>query len=292
MQRRVAAIYLVFFVVMGASAYSVIALADQPAVDVPNGETYANGTTLTVGGQEYTVIATVEESGDGHGGTDYTPAASLSYVNDSAVQTAAWENGSTVSYLGDEYDVRIDNASGTVRLVESIDVAATLANDSAVFNETVVVNGTESVTYREDNRNRPLDEYLAEQYPDRETFSFSEGDSVDYDNQSTTLTAITSEEATLTWTASERQSVELSDGGNVTLAGGNTYFAHFDTEGSGADLTLDVMLAPSSDYGAYSGDLSRQSEFKDRMNGLWGIIILASVAALLVVSLAYMPVRG
>ena len=38
MQRRVAAIYLVFFVVMGASAYSVIAMAEQPAVDVPGQE--------------------------------------------------------------------------------------------------------------------------------------------------------------------------------------------------------------------------------------------------------------
>jgi hypothetical protein len=292
MQRRVAAIYLVFFVVLGASAYSVMAMAEQPSVDIPNGETYENGSTLTAGDQQYLVQVEIEESeGDGHGGGGGAePVGNLIYVNESAQATATWADGDVVTYLDEEYEVTV-NASGSparVHLVEYVNVTATLQNDSAVYNETVVVNGTESVTYREDNRNRPLDEYIAEQYPDRQRFQFVEGDEIEYDGETTTLTSIADGEATLTWTEPQEEQIELEEGSNVTLADGTTYFAHFDTHGDAPT----VVLAPQSEYDAYQGDLARQENFSQRMNGLWGILILSGAAGLLIISLAYMPVRG
>lgn len=290
MQRRVAAIYLVFFVLMGASAYTVIGVAQQPAVDIPNGETYGNEDTFSVGGQEYLVqVGVAQSEGDGHGGGDANPVGNLTYVNDSARETATWASGDIVTYQDTDYNVTVDTNASTprVELVEVVNVTATLRNDSAVYNETVVINGTESVTYREDNRNRPLDEYIDEQYPDRQSVRFVEGYEVEYDNQTTTLTSIADGEATLTWTASEQQQIELTEGGNVTLADGNTYFAHFDTHGEPT-----VVLAPQSEYGGYQGDLARQDYFSQRMNGLWGVVILSGFAAFLIISLAYMPVRG
>jgi len=291
MQRRVAAIYLVFFVLMGASAYTVIGMAQQPAVDIPNGETYGNEDTFSVGGQQYLVQVGVAESegGDHGGGGGASPVGNLTYVNDSARQTATWASGDVVTYQGTDYNVTVDADGSTpqVELVEVINVTATLRNDSAVYNETVVVNGTESVTYREDNRNRPLDEYVAEQYPDRQSVRFTEGEEVEYDNQTTTLSTVADGEATLTWTSSEQQQIELTEGGNVTLADGNTYFAHFDIHGEPT-----VVLAPQSEYGNYQGDLARQDYFSQRMNGLWGVVILSGFAGFLIISLAYMPVRG
>lgn len=285
MQRRVAAIYLVFFVLMGASAYTVIGMAQQPAVDIPNGETYENENTFSAGEQQYLVQVGIEETEEGS-----SPVGNLTYVNESVRQTATWANGDVVTYQGTDYNVTVDADASPprVELVEEINVTATLRNDSAVYNETVVINGTESVTYREDNRNRPLDEYIAEQYPDRQSVSFVEGDEVEYDNQTTTLSTIADGEATLTWTSSEERQIELEEGANVTLADGNTYFAHFATQGEEPT----VVLAPQSEYDAYQGDLARQDNFNQRMNGLWGVVILSGFAGFLVISLAYMPIRG
>jgi hypothetical protein len=168
MQRRVAAIYLVFFVVMGASAYSVIAMAEQPTVDIP-GQEYENGSTFTAGGTEYTVLASMEEPSGEEGGSP-TPVGSLAYQN-----------------------------------------------------------------------------------------------------------------------GSETEEITLEEGANVTLADDTQYFAHFRTGGE----EVSVVIAQTAEaYGAYQGDLARQDNFQQRTNGLWGVVILSVVVSLLVVPLAYMPVKG
>lgn len=173
MQRRVAAIYLVFFIVMGASAYSVIAVAEQPAVDIP-GQEYENGSTFTAGGTEYTVQVSVEESEGGEGG----------------------------------------HGGG---------------GGSSVTGALVYQNGSES------------------------------------------------------------EEITLEEGANVTLADGTQYFTHFKTHSEEPSV---VIAQTSEAYSSYQGDLARQDNFKQRMNGLWGVVILASVASLLIIPLAYMPVKG
>ena len=56
MQRRWATVCIAFFLVMAASAYSVMALAEQPTVDI-EGDTYENGSTFQQGDTSYIVIA-------------------------------------------------------------------------------------------------------------------------------------------------------------------------------------------------------------------------------------------
>lgn len=172
MQRRVAAIYLIFFVVMGASAYSVIAVADQPAVEIP-GQEYENGSTFTAGGTEYTVQVSVEESEggeDGHGGGSSSVTGALAYQN-----------------------------------------------------------------------------------------------------------------------GSETEEITLEEGANVTLADGTEYFPHFKTHSEEPSV---VIALTAQAYGDYRSDLARQSNFEQRMNGLWGVVILSGIVGLLVTALAYMPVKG
>jgi len=287
MQRRVAAIYLVFFVLLGASAYSVIAVAEQPAVEM-SGEAYTNGSQLSAGDQQYTVLVEMEESeGDGHGGGGgAAPVGELAYVNESARMTATWENDSVVTYQGEAYRVSLDaeTSPAEARLVESFDVPAILQNDSDVYNQTTTIDGTEYVTYRENDTNVPLDEYL----PEPTTHTFVAGESVEYDGETTTLESVSSSEATLAWTTAEEQSVELAEGENVTLADGNRYFAHFDTHGE-----LSVAIAQTDEaYGDYQNDLARQDYYHERENGLWGVVILSGIAAFLIISMAYMPVKG
>lgn len=92
--------------------------------------------------------------------------------------------------------------------------------------------------------------------------------------------------ADLTWSnGSSEETVELSEGGNVTLANGQRYFAYFPNETA-------VQVASSDQYASYTATLADQDYFKERQNGFWGISILSGIAAVLMIGMAYMPVRG
>ena len=117
-----------------------------------------------------------------------------------------------------------------------------------------------------------------------------QGDTVEYQNTTTTMSEVTSEVATLSWTISESSERELAEGGNVTLADDTRYFAHFKGH---SEEDLRVILAPSdADWSAYQTGLGRQDYYHERQNGLWGVIYITAIASLLIVGLAYMPVRG
>jgi len=92
--------------------------------------------------------------------------------------------------------------------------------------------------------------------------------------------------AELTWTSgSGEEMVELSEGGNVTLANDQQYFAYFANETA-------VQVASSDQYSSYTATLADQAYFKERQNGFWGVSILSGIAAVLMLGMAYMPVRG
>jgi len=301
MQRRVAAIYLVFFALLGASAFSVHALAEQPQITapgqehseidttLPNGELYENGSTFTRGGTEYTVLLSMEEESGGHGGGGgLVPTGTLSYTATGVEQTAEWDNGSTVSYDGTEYTVALDADAGppTATLTQTFDVSARLAADDAVYNQTVTRDGTEYVTYRSNETNVPLSEYL----PEPATETFERGDTVEYENTTTTMSEVTDEVATLSWTISEETEHELSEGGNVTLADDTQYFTHFQGH---SEEDIHAVIAPSdSDWSVYQTGIDRQHHYDERQNGAWGVIFVSAIASLLIVGLAYMPVRA
>lgn len=290
MQRRVAAIYFVFFLVMGASAYSVIALAETPAVEVP-GETYGDGSSFTVDGQEYLVqVGTQQSSGGGHGGGGGTTVVgNLTYTNSSYRYTATLANNSTVAYDDDQYRVLIEKAASgenatRFTLRQSFNVSGMLTADPAVYNTTTVIEGQRYVTYRENDTNRPLDEYL----PPRDSESFSEGDSLQYQGNETTVAAVGTSEVTLAWTGDRRQTIELSEGGNMTLSG-TQYFAAFHGHGDSVRVTI---AETQQHYDVYQNEVARQDYFHERMNGLWGVVILAGIAAFLIVTMALMPTKG
>lgn len=285
MQRRVAAIYFAFFVIVGAGAYSVMAVADAPEISV-EGETYQTNDTITAGGQQYTfsaVSATVEEGDGGHGGgggASVTREATLSWTNESARYTASLANNSTMSYQDGTYRVLVPNETDPSQftLREQLNVTAILVADEDVYNEVVTVNGTRYVTYRENDTNVRLDTYLPE--PDSE--QFSEGGTLPYQNQSATIQDVTQSSVELAWTAPRENEMTFGEGANVTL-GDSTYVATFPSNQT-------VILSPQVEE--YYNTLRAQDYFHERMDGLWGIVIISGLAALLVISLAYMPFRG
>lgn len=276
MQRRAAAIYFTFFLVVGAAAYAYIGVAQdthQPEFEL-EGETLGEGDSVSIDGTEYT-IADFAEDGD--------LVLTLEWVDDSAVHTATLENGSTTAIEDTSYTVVIVNETdlSSFTLEEELNVSAILQGDDAVENSLAEKNDTQYVVYRENNTLRPAAEYL----PEPETREFEVGDTYPYEGNETTVVEVTPEEATLEWTGPASRSAELEEGMNVTLANGDEYFAHFPSDDQ-------VTLVPIEQYGDYATTLDEQDYFNERINGLWGIAIVAGIAALLIVSLAYIPNRG
>jgi hypothetical protein len=288
MQRRAAAIYVVFFLVVGAASYSLIATAEEPTIAFENPDhALSQGDTFTVDGQEYTAttVETTEEEipvGDhgGGGGVEITRTAAFTWTNQSALYTQTWDNGSTVTYADDEWDVVIPNASdpSSFTLRESIDRAGILANDTAADNETVTRDGQEFVIVTENGSSTlvPASEY----FPTPERQQFSESDTLQFDGNETRID-VASDAVTLSWNAPRRNTVQAGNHANVTLSG-QTYLTHFRTD------TTVVLTQDFESFRAQNDDID---SFTEQKNGLWGVTILSWLSVIFLVGLAYLPSR-
>jgi hypothetical protein len=289
MQRRAAAIYVTFFLIVGAASYSLIATAQAPTVSFENPEySLSQGDTFTVDGQQYTateVQTEVEESGGGggHSGpvtTEIIHSATFTWTNESARYTQTWENGSTVTYEGDEWVVVVPNASdpSSFTLRESIDRAGILANDTQADNETVTRDGREFVIVTENGSSTlvPAEEYF--RTPDERRVS--EGDSFELSGNQTRVD-VASDAVTFSWNAPRQNTVEVGDQANVTLSG-QTYLAFFETN------TTVVLTQDFESYRAQNDDID---SFHERENGLWGITIVSGALVVFLIGLAFLPSR-
>lgn len=187
---------------------------------------------------------------------------------------------------GNQSSSNLEPAPGLLVLTEQQDVQAILKSDSAVHNQTVESGGETFVRYRDNGSFVPLSEYLPA--PDQQRFQ--EGDRLNYSGRTVQVGNVSNNTVTLVWTEDRQQEVSLEQGGNVTLANGETYVVNFITEKSGNETNVSLQL--SQNFEAYQRQNQVQHSFHTRMNGLWGVIIISSLAALLVISMAFMPVRG
>lgn len=265
MQRRAVAVSVAFFLVIAAGAYALIGAAQQPTVSLEDGNVdhrlTSQGQTFTVDGVEYNVT----EIGEG--------LATAAWTNASATFTATLENNSTVAYRDGNYTVLIPNESEPGQF--------TLREQQTVDRPTLTENGTTYVVIRGEGNNRtlvPRSEYL----DDPQAFTFRQGDQLDYQNNSTTVAGIQSSGVTLQWTGERTNTVEFEEGANATLGDDRMFVAHFPNNGT-AELT--------QNYGDYQSDAERITYFHERVNGLWGVVIISSIAAVLLIGMAYMPSR-
>ncbi|MEF8886792.1 MAG: hypothetical protein V5A30_03225 [Haloarculaceae archaeon] len=288
MQRRAAAVYFVLFVLIGAGALGFVQVGmSEPTVQFPDAPEYASDETLTVDGRTYTVanVTVVTTGGEDHGGeAGEEVRGNLTWVNESARMTATLENGSMTTYEGAEYNVSLDNATGAVVLVESQNVSAILAADPAVEDEPFVQNSTRYVRYVDNGSLQRLTAYL----PEPERLTFAVGDDYRYPaesgNVTATVSSVTADAATLSWTTSVTNRIPLEEGGNVTL-NGQQHFVHFPSEEQ-------VQILPIEEYyGTYQSQLAEIDYFEERRNGVWGVVILAFLAGLVLLATAYMPVK-
>lgn len=265
MQRRWAAVCIAFFLVMGASAFSVMALAEEPTVSV-EGQQYQNDSTLQANGQTYTVLV---DNGTG------------TLVTSTTVEMeTTFQNNTEVEYRNATYNVSIapGNDTSSFTLEEVFDVEAVLAEDPSVQNSTFTRDdGTEAVVYR-NGTTQPLSEYLPE--PDRETFAA--GDSLEHDNVTKTVDSVSSSEVVLTWEEEGSQSVSFGEGDVVEL-GDSEYVVTFVDNDT-------VML--STDRTGYEEVQNARQEFQQRMTGLLYVVVLSLGFGIILAALAFLPRRG
>lgn len=170
MQRRAAAIYAGFFVLVALGAYAFVGIAEQPTVSL-SGDEYAAGATLDVGDRTYTV-----EGVDAEGNT-----GTLSWSNESAVFTANFENDTTVSPLEVQWDGQRARWSSTLA------DGSTFAYENGTYRvetNTSAEPPTATLTHVE---NASVNESVAV------------GDTLAYQNNETTVTAIDTDGVTLSW---------------------------------------------------------------------------------------------
>jgi uncharacterized Zn finger protein len=276
MQRRAAAIYFVFFLVVGAGAYAYIGVAEQtsqPQYSL-SGPVVEDGGSTELGGVTHDVAVRSFES---------EVNATVAWTNESAVFTAELDNGSSVTYRNDSYVVDIENASdvSSFTLVAEQNVSRILIEDPDVRSTTATVDDTEVVVYANGTLGPPVPEYL----PAPSTEAFAVGEEIAYEDNTTTVTSVTPETATLRWTGTAGRSVVMTEGTNATLGDGDQYFAHFPDESS-------VRIVSSESFGGYNETAQARDYFGERRAGLWGITILSGFAAVILLGAAYLPVRG
>jgi len=266
MQRRAAAIYGAFFLVVALAAYGMIAAASAPAVSVENPDyRVSEGGEFTVAGQSYDVEAS--------GGS-----ATLNWTDPETEYEATWEEGDDVAFQGTNYTVTIPDAAPPeeVQLTE----VRPLPEDV----ETTELNETEYAVLEQEDGTRELvrlEQYLTDLHGPAETRSLELGESYRYRGNQTTVESVTNDSATLAWTAPGTKEERLSEGDRIDL-GGQTYVAHFP---SPSTLVLD------SDLEAYEAELEVIDTYDERMNGLWAVTILSALAAVVLLGLSYLPSR-
>lgn len=283
MQRRAAAVYIAFFLVLAAGSYAFIATAQGPSISIddPDHE-LENGSELTLGERTYTVtsIEASESGGGGHGGGGggETLEATVAWNNDSAVFSETWESNSSVTLGDTEYRLFIENASDpseiTLRTVPGNDSGATLTYDGEAERWYVVREA--------DDGARELTPYMRDDEFTNETLS--EGDEIDYQGNQTTIANVSQEGVLLEWSGERTEEITFANGEEFVLNSSQTegteYVAHFPSEDR-------VLL--SSDIEGYHDQVEEQEHFHERINGVWGVVIISSIATILLTGLAYLP---
>jgi hypothetical protein len=114
--------------------------------------------------------------------------------------------------------------------------------------------------------------------------NFSTSEPFDYNGNETTFSEVTNASATIQWTGSQDNEESFGQHANFTLNNVN-YTAHFPSESGDT-----VLLARGVEgQKALAEKIHKQHEFHGRINGLWGVVIIAGTAAILLLGLAYLP---
>ncbi|MFB6138470.1 MAG: hypothetical protein ABEJ42_09090 [Halobacteriaceae archaeon] len=248
--------------------------------------TLANGSTVHYNGTDHRVAVAPGETPTsfrllkvaGPSNVSFAVGDQLTY--DGAIWTVYEVTSAavTLARADDPYRVVVENATDptTFTFRQDLNVTRVLRENPAVENRVLRGGGERFVRYH-NGSTAPLAEFL----PEPETETFAEGDDLEYAGNVTTVAAVTTESVTLAWEGVRTNTVRATSGSNVTLSG-RTYLAF---------VPDDSTLVLSTDFSGYRHSQDRIAYYHERVDGLWGVAILSTLAAVLLLAMAYLPSR-
>jgi plastocyanin len=201
------------------------------------------------------------------------PDATVTEVTESDV-TLSWGN----DYL---VDIPNETSPSSADLIAQQNVTRLLVLDTDVENSLGTnPDGSEYVQYTNGTQ-IPVEEYV----PDPEIETVEVGDTVQYEGNETTVENITSERVLLTRIGIGTETTDFSEG-SVTEINGESYLGHFPD-----DSTLQLVENTTENQQKYQADQDSISKYSERKAGLWGVVILSTLAAIILITAAYLPVK-
>jgi hypothetical protein len=284
MQRRAAAAYIAFFLVIAAGSYAFIASADAPDVAISGDgvQEVEEGDMVTVNDRTYTVaeVSAKMEGGGGHGGGGglaYT--IRFEWTNESARYTESWAANSTVEFDGQTRRVLVENGTDEFDLRwEPTERFVPAWSDGVLYIDSNLERGGRQdvavTSFIENSSNESV-----------QTVEFSEGDSFERNGNETTFGSVSNSTVALEWTSPRTNEVSAANHQNVTL-NGEPHVVHFENNdtvrlGQGAAAQEQLQEA-----------IRTNDRFHDRINGVWGITLGSGTAFVLLIVLAFLPRKG
>ena len=270
MQRRTAAIYAALLLLLAAGSYATIGAVEAPVISITNPEySYASGDQATLNNKAYTVSAVTSDF------------AELEWIDESIVKTETWEADDTIK-IGES-----DFLIGPLSTVDSMTSTFILTEVRPIGDvETVTVNSQTYVILQTDSNTSSepslllKEDYLTDKYGPATQIELSIGDIIEYDSKPTLIADVSDQIITVSWSSPKTNTLAISEG-DIIDSNGISYVAHFEN----------YMLHLSSDVDDYERQASVIEKFYERINGLWGISILGSLASILLLSMAYLSSR-
>lgn len=186
--------------------------------------------------------------------------------------------------VGDDYHVGIAPDNESANLTQQFN-ATRLLVENATLDDEVLVNGTgvRLVQNTQTGETIPLEDVL----PEQDYRVITEGDTLVYEGNETTVGTISTDVVELNRTAPQTNSVGLEEGASVTLGPDEReFFVHFPDNSS-----VQIVENTTSNWEDYQSQLTEIDSYNERTSGLWGVVYLSFLGALIIGAAAYLPVK-
>ena len=271
MQRRHAALYAALLLILAAGSYATIGAVESPVITISNPDhSYDVGDDIPINGRIYKVTSLMDNF------------AELEWIDASATKKENWG-------INDKIQIDISNES-----IEFTISSISLDSSTPTFHlteirslgdmPTIQVESETYVVLNESNQDNPIlipmDDYLMSKFGPPISNEFTIGSVIQYNSNSASVIGISEQEITVSWPYPKSNTMAISEG-DILESNETNYIAHFENN----------LLHLSSDISGYERQSTVIKKFNERLNGLWGVSILGSIGAIILISMAYLPSR-
>jgi|GEM_PF-1379711 hypothetical protein len=281
MQRRHAALYAALLLILAAGSYATIGTVESPVITISNPDySYDVGGEILLNDRIYKVTSLMGNF------------AELEWIDVSATKKEQWDLNDAIQIdISNEpiefivSSISIDPPTPTfhlteVRSLEGVPTVQVGSETYVVLNESNS-NGIYPIGSAQDNPVLiPKEDYLMSKFGPQISNEFTIGSVIQYNSNSVSVIDISEQEVTVSWSYPKSNTMAISEG-DILESNETNYIAHFKNN----------LLHLSSDISGYEKQAMVIKKFNERLNGLWGVSILGSIGAIILISMAYLPSR-